>query len=312
MKFLPLLTLFFVTNIYSQFNILNNSYRVEINYSINKQDTVCNSIFLVNSLNDTFNLTDMNGNKQGVWIEPQLKLSPSTDKRKGTYEILRINKFDSLIANGSNIEIQNLYSPLNTYRIFLTDRQKKNVTYFSDLKFMHKWKSENLCSREGFFIEEYWFGYLMGHYKDNLRVGTWSFVPCYSKSCNFKIIDYFDENLYNLLNSKTDSIFFNSISFDHLTIGTYKNSKKEGFWQLYSMPSGTRSSIRYLYKNEQLQKMFDKDELILSVVEINDSLILIYSPGTENESRYLINHIELGYLDNSEENLKELFYIKID
>ncbi|MDP2176241.1 MAG: hypothetical protein Q8K70_10075 [Bacteroidota bacterium] len=266
-------------------------YTVNFEYQFKDKDTICKKSFLIKDGNDTINLIDEFGNKQKVWYEPYF--SP-----------IFLNCDSQTITIMNNSLFINLDSKTNEYNTIESDTQIQlmlnifstfesgNIRYYKDGACNDNVLYINTSHRviqDGFYIEEYWFGFLFGKYSSGIRMGHWKFFPKSNKNRFINVIEFGFNNNFNQFKEREKRVLTKKIvGFEY---GAYKNNQREGSW-IGKQNFHEITTSELIYKNDKL-----KHFLVINDKNIKDTLFSIY---TENNNIFLIGSkfgiINISYL----------------
>lgn len=225
MKYILIILFLYPNILYSQhLEYDKDSYQFHFYYHINQNnDTIGVDFFLLNlKSRDTLNFSNRFGKKEGNWFEPTYDFHGfKLDSIKYLNEFHSDNldelKINPKTINGITLVVLN---------------QADSFQFVSSLNFddMCLFQDDNSTIRQGKFIEEYWFGYLIGNYVNGIRIGQWHFVPCIdNRNSLLKIIplnEYTNFMDYRLSNKVVSFYMFKSTES-----GKYSNDKRSGEWK---------------------------------------------------------------------------------
>lgn len=189
------------------------NYKLEYGVTATGDTLLIASYFIING--DTLNRMDVQGNKTGRWMEA---IYQETVVNLDT--IIRIDDFANIhkqITVNPNKNILMIVSP----KLNIKPREHETESCF--------FREEEPLPREGEYLEEYWFGYLKGTYKNGLRRGRWEFIPR-NFSSHTIIVWSFDDfsNRFPVFNQNRRTIKVLKISsFEE---GNYISNKRQGAW----------------------------------------------------------------------------------
>lgn len=255
MKYL-LIVLFLSPHIlYSQhIEYEENSYQIHFHYHTNlRNDTIGVDFFLLNlNSRDTLNLSNRFGKKEGNWFEPtydfhDFKLDSIkylNEFHSGNFDERKIN---SKSINGITLVVMN---------------QADSFHFVSSLNFDDMclfYQDDNSAKREGKFIEEYWFGYLIGSYVNGIRTGQWHFIPFMDN--NKSLLKIIPENKYSdFIDKRLSKNVVSFYKFNSTEIGKYSNDKRSGEWKYYTKTGFVRLTI------------YDAGEFVMSTILRSNNL----------------------------------------
>lgn len=224
--------LFLIVLINAKSQSLNdfNPENVRFNYTLGiNRDTIACDFFFING-NDTFNKVNTYGKKVGKWYEPNFIEQTITTE---SYNISGISltemiesissKRDSLTRKAVNILWLQL-KPEDSYKF---------VSNFNFLDPTLKPINNHLYSlKEGYFVEEFWFGYLLGKYTQGKKVGKWYYVPKEDKDKYTLIVTTSSASIYNifLYDYKRTLKYRRLIKTEGYEVGKYKDGERDGEW----------------------------------------------------------------------------------
>ena len=230
------------------------SYSYSFEYSLFNSDTICTNFYLINE-KDTINQIDLYGNKQGIWVEPFITF----EKKEILYKVNKyFDKNQTLNNNNLSFKIDSTKVALNYFYINYTFEQ---ITFYEDQTCNDIFLLNNIrnnYNKNGYYIEEYWFGYLFGNYANNIRKGEWKFLPKiinqnFNKIVNFSISN---QNLYFDNISK----FINIPVIEGYQIGKYLDNKREDIWSSYRTFNNFPNNLKYIsFNNNNLKFIYEID-----------------------------------------------------
>lgn len=276
----------------------STSFKHNFEYIMTEKDTVCNKFYLIVNNLDTINLIDKNGLKQGIWNEPFLVNNVITAS-SSDYKYFNPDKHN----DSFNISYFKINSTIE-YKInnYILNHANVKINYFEDLSCSDNVlliNNRDLIKQDCFYLEKYWFGYLFGKYKNNIRIGIWEFIPIITSNK----INYFMvfENINPYNSSKNITYSISTIQGDQ--IGKYLNNKREGTWHSKKVNSNNSKPFILEYKNNELQ---------CYLYYINEQLDTFFYITFKNNKKYIVGksklEIDISYIPYTFRGVGERYY----
>lgn len=239
-------------------------------YSTLGLDTIGCEFFLVFE-GDTINRTNRNGNRYGTWIDPYFL--------RENIQIDNIKMFRDMELKENSLTIDSITTCATL------------LTIADTISFYQTTNLNNLCLfmprkekiKDGYCIEEYWFGYLIGNYRNGCRIGTWKFLPLINGNLNF-IINY---NNFNLICDGRIGPYIKYYKIYSFEVGEYVDDLRQGYW------------VHSNFANSFFQKTYyNKGEFIYSLEGLStNNLQKVYEIKIENGNKILYNYYQTENLE---------------